>query len=184
LLCVGDDLQYFKGNCLWSNSLPHIRTKLLYSVERSDTVFNSKLIFVYVCVESGIRFKNAIDNMDEFSGYCADDSLYNADTYADELPYWNFQFDQPQLMVPYTLFDTPRGFNSGDQFFIYMKDSFDMLLAEGEYCPNMMSVGLHCRLAMTSSEDKMSNVARKAAYTEGSDGQSEAASIQSTTRTS
>jgi len=59
--------------------------------------------------------------MDEFSGYCADDSLYNADTYADELPYWNFQFDQPQLMVPYTLFDTPRGFHSGDQFFIYMK---------------------------------------------------------------
>jgi len=79
--------------------------------------------------------------------------LYNADTYADELPYWDYQFDQPQLMVPYTLdvndmrFATPQGFNSGDQFYTYMKDSFDLLYAEGEHRPKMMSVGLHCRLA-------------------------------------
>ena len=79
--------------------------------------------------------------------------LYNADTYADELPYWDYQFEQPQLMVPYTLdvndmrFATPQGFNSGDQFFTYMKDSFDLLYAEGEHHPKMMSVGLHCRLA-------------------------------------
>ena len=79
--------------------------------------------------------------------------IYNADTYADELPYWDYQFGEPQLMVPYTLdvndmrFATPQGFNSGDQFYTYMKDSFDMLLAEGEYSPKMMSVGLHCRLA-------------------------------------
>lgn len=79
--------------------------------------------------------------------------FYNADTYADELPYWDYQFDKPQLMVPYTLdvndmrFATPQGFNSGDQFYSYMKDSFDMLLSEGEYSPKMMSVGLHCRLA-------------------------------------
>ena len=56
-------------------------------------------------------------------------------------------------MVPYTLdvndmrFATPQGFNSGDQFFTYMKDSFDLLYAEGEHHPKMMSVGLHCRLA-------------------------------------
>ena len=79
--------------------------------------------------------------------------LYNADTYADELPYWDYQFDTPQLMVPYTLdandmrFATPQGFNSGDQFYSYLKDSFDMLYAEGEQAPKMMSVGLHCRLA-------------------------------------
>lgn len=79
--------------------------------------------------------------------------LYNADSYADELPYWDYQFDQPQLMVPYTLdvndmrFATPQGFNSGDQFFTYMKDSFDTLYAEGEHVPKMMSIGLHCRLA-------------------------------------
>ena len=79
--------------------------------------------------------------------------LYNADTYADELPYWDYQFEQPQLMVPYTLdvndmrFATPQGFNCGDQFYSYMKDSFDVLYAEGEQKPKMMSVGLHCRLA-------------------------------------
>ena len=79
--------------------------------------------------------------------------LYNSDTYADELPYWDYQFDTPQLMMPYTLdvndmrFATPQGFNSGDQFFSYMKDSFDLLYEEGEVSPKMMSVGLHCRLA-------------------------------------
>jgi len=78
--------------------------------------------------------------------------LYNADTYADELPYWDYQFDAPQLMVPYTLdvndmrFATPQGFNCGDQFFTYMKDSFDVLREEGAVNPKMMSVGLHCRL--------------------------------------
>jgi putative urate catabolism protein len=79
--------------------------------------------------------------------------IYNADTYADDLPYWDYQFETPQLMVPYTLdandmrFATPQGFNSGQQFFDYLKDSFDVLYAEGEECPKMMSVGLHCRLA-------------------------------------
>ncbi len=78
---------------------------------------------------------------------------YNADSYADDLPYWDYQFDTPQLMVPYTLdvndmrFTTPQGFNSGDQFFSYLKDSFDCLYAEGARRPKMMSVGLHCRLA-------------------------------------
>ncbi|NNE62211.1 MAG: allantoinase PuuE, partial [Woeseia sp.] len=78
---------------------------------------------------------------------------YNADSYADDLPYWDYQFDEPQLMVPYTLdandmrFATAQGFNSGGQFFEYLKDSFDVLYAEGEKKPRMMSVGLHCRLA-------------------------------------
>ena len=55
-------------------------------------------------------------------------------------------------MVPYTLdandmrFATSQGFNSGDQFYTYLKDSFDMLYAEGASAPKMMSVGLHCRL--------------------------------------
>jgi len=75
---------------------------------------------------------------------------YNADCYSDDLPYWNRSFDTPQLMVPYTLdandmrFATPQGFNSGQQFFDYLKDTFDVLHAEGS---KMMSVGLHCRLA-------------------------------------
>ena len=78
--------------------------------------------------------------------------VYVADTYADELPYYIEGPRGPQLIVPYTLdandmrFATPQGFNSGDQFFAYLKDSFDMLYAEGETAPKMMSVGLHCRL--------------------------------------
>jgi OHCU decarboxylase len=74
--------------------------------------------------------------------------LYTADSYADELPYW----EGPQLVVPYILdandmrFATPQGFNSGDQFYAYLKDTFDTLYAEGETAPKMMSVGLHCRL--------------------------------------
>ncbi|WP_439494017.1 allantoinase PuuE [Bosea sp. (in: a-proteobacteria)] len=78
--------------------------------------------------------------------------LYTADSYADELPYWLSGPKGPQLAVPYTLdandmrFATPQGFNSGDQFFAYLRDSFDLLYAEGETAPKMMSIGLHCRL--------------------------------------
>jgi len=74
---------------------------------------------------------------------------YNADSYADDLPYWDYTHSRPQLMVPYTLdandmrFATAQGFNSGQQFFEYLKDSFDVLYAEGS---RMLSVGLHCRL--------------------------------------
>ena len=76
--------------------------------------------------------------------------LYNADSYADDLPYWDQSFDEPQLLVPYTLdandmrFATAQGFNSGKQFYRYLKDTFRVLHAEGG---RMMSVGLHCRLA-------------------------------------
>ena len=75
---------------------------------------------------------------------------YNADSYADDLPYWDYSFEKPQLMVPYTLdandmrFASAQGFNSGQQFYDYLKDSFDVLHAEGG---RMMSIGLHCRLA-------------------------------------
>ncbi|WP_349367508.1 allantoinase PuuE [Salinarimonas sp.] len=79
--------------------------------------------------------------------------LYSADSYADDLPYWVSDGQgRPFLIVPYTLdandmrFATPQGFNAGDQFFSYLKDTFDLLHAEGESAPKMMSVGLHCRL--------------------------------------
>jgi OHCU decarboxylase len=79
---------------------------------------------------------------------------YVADSYADDLPYWVEAGGRDQLVVPYTLdandmrFATPQGFNSGDQFFAYLTDSFDALYAEGEAgAPKMMSIGLHCRLA-------------------------------------
>ena len=79
---------------------------------------------------------------------------YSADCYNDDLPYWVTGPDGPFLMVPYTLdvndmrFATPQGFNSGDQFERYLRDTFDQLYAEGTAGqPKMMSVGLHCRLA-------------------------------------
>ncbi len=79
--------------------------------------------------------------------------LYDADSYADDLPYWVEVGGTPHLVVPYTLdtndmrFATAQGFNSGEQFFQYLKDAFEVLYAEGETRPKMMSVGLHCRLA-------------------------------------
>ena len=79
--------------------------------------------------------------------------LYCADSYADDLPYWANVDGKRQLIVPYTLdandmrFATSQGFNSGDQFYAYLKDSFDVLYAEGQQgAPKMLSVGLHCRL--------------------------------------
>ena len=79
--------------------------------------------------------------------------LYDADSYADDLPYWvKTPTGKPHLVVPYTLdtndmrFASPQGFNSGEQFFNYLRDAFDVLYAEGENYPKMMSIGLHCRL--------------------------------------
>ena len=82
--------------------------------------------------------------------------VYDADDYSDDLPWYDTRYrdksGKPQLIVPYTLdandmrFATAQGFNSGDQFFAYLKDAFDVLYDEGNRTPRMMSVGLHCRL--------------------------------------
>ncbi|OOG70273.1 Uric acid degradation bifunctional protein [Ensifer sp. M14] len=98
-----------------------------------------------------------------YTGRCSDNTLdlvtetggfdYVSDSYADDLPYWHEHAGRHQLVIPYTLdtndmrFATPQGFNSGDQFFSYLKDSFDVLYAEGAAgAPKMLSIGLHCRL--------------------------------------
>ena len=79
--------------------------------------------------------------------------LYDADSYADDLPYWEMVNGKPHLVVPYTLdandmrFTTNQGFNTGEQFFTYLRDAFDLLYREGETAPKMMSVALHCRIA-------------------------------------
>jgi putative urate catabolism protein len=84
--------------------------------------------------------------------------LYDSDYYGDDLPLWMpvetaDGNSKPHLVVPYTLdnndmrFATAQGFNSGEQFYQYLRDAFDVLYAEGERAPKMMSVGLHCRLA-------------------------------------
>ena len=99
-----------------------------------------------------------------YTGRCSENTVslvaaaggfeYISDSYADDLPYWMDCGGHDQLIIPYTLdandmrFATPQGFNAGDQFFNYLKDSFDALYAEGVAGqPKMMSIGLHCRLA-------------------------------------
>jgi len=78
--------------------------------------------------------------------------LYSSDDYSDDLPFWIKKNDKGHLVVPYSLdvndmrFATAQGFNAGDQFYNYLKDSFDVLLAESEETPRMMSIGLHCRI--------------------------------------
>lgn len=79
--------------------------------------------------------------------------IYDADSYSDDLPYYETVNETQHLVVPYTLdtndmrFASPQGFNSGTQFYDYLKDAFDVLYAEGETHPKMLSIGLHCRLA-------------------------------------
>jgi len=92
---------------------------------------------------------NTVDLATEEDGFS-----YLSDAYNDDLPYWREHWRDPQLIIPYTLdcndmrFATANGFNNGDQFFTYLKDSFDLLYAEGENgSAKMMSIGLHCRLA-------------------------------------
>ncbi|PCJ90478.1 MAG: polysaccharide deacetylase [Hyphomicrobiales bacterium] len=91
---------------------------------------------------------NTVDLASDEGGFA-----YVSDSYADDLPYWHAHNGHQQLIVPYTLdandmrFATPQGFNSGDQFYTYLKDSFDALYAEGTAgSAKMMSIGLHCRL--------------------------------------
>jgi putative urate catabolism protein len=79
--------------------------------------------------------------------------LYSSDSYADDLPYWVNGAKGPHLIVPYTLdandmrFINGQGFGGGEEFFAYLRDTFDLLYEEGARAPKMMSVGLHCRLA-------------------------------------
>ena len=78
--------------------------------------------------------------------------MYDSDSYSDDLPYWEYRGKKKQLIIPYTLdnndmrFATNQGFNTGEHFYNYLKDSFDALYEEGKTNPKMMSVGLHCRL--------------------------------------
>ena len=92
--------------------------------------------------------ENTVDLVAEEGGFD-----YVSDSYADDLPYWYERDGKQQLVIPYTLdtndmrFASLQGFNSGDQFYTYLKDSFDALFEEGhEGAPKMLSIGLHCRL--------------------------------------
>lgn len=96
---------------------------------------------------TGRTSENTRNLVAEYGGF-----LYDADDYSDDLPFWSRMVERPHLVVPYTLdandmrFAAAQGFNSGDQFYAYLKDAFDTLYEEGVRSPKMMSVGLHCRL--------------------------------------
>jgi putative urate catabolism protein len=96
--------------------------------------------------------------------------LYDADDYSDDLPFWSRVEGRPHLIVPYTLEANDMrfsgtGLNTGEQFFSYLKDAFDVLYAEGETAPKMMSVGLHCRLV--GRPGKMAGLERFLRYAHG-----------------
>jgi putative urate catabolism protein len=98
---------------------------------------------------TGARSEHTTDLVAENGGF-----VYSSDSYADDLPYWIPGPHDPLLIVPYTLdandvrFAMTQGFNSGTQFFDYLRDSFDVLYAEGRRGrAKMMSVGLHCRIS-------------------------------------
>jgi putative urate catabolism protein len=95
----------------------------------------------------GRRSENTVRLVAEEGGF-----LYSQDSYADELPYWIGEAGAPLLMIPYTAdcndhrFSTSPGFDWGEPFFAYLRDTFDTLYEEGETTPRLMNVGLHCRL--------------------------------------
>jgi putative urate catabolism protein len=96
---------------------------------------------------TGRNSPNTRDLLIEQGGF-----VYDSDDYSDDLPFWVEVQGQAHLVVPYTLdindmrFASPQGFNSGEQFFTYLKDAFDVLYAEGVSTPKMLSIGLHGRI--------------------------------------
>nr|WP_073140915.1 allantoinase PuuE [Litoreibacter ascidiaceicola] len=120
-----------------------------------------------------------------YTGRCSENTVrlvtehggfdYVADSYADDLPYYVRYDGRDQLVVPYTLdcndmrFATPQGFNSGDQFEAYLRDSFDALYEEGsDGTPKMLSIGLHCRLI--GRPGRVQALKRFLAYVNGHEG--------------
>ena len=95
----------------------------------------------------GRRSENTIRLVAEEGGF-----VYSQDSYADELPYWVVESGKPLLLVPYTAdvndhrFTTSPGFDWGEPFFQYLRDTFDVLYADGADTPRAMAIGLHCRL--------------------------------------
>lgn len=94
--------------------------------------------------------------------------VYDADSYADDLPYYDTRHGRAQLIVPYSLetndmrFVAAQGFHTGEQFFTYLKDTFDVLYEEGATHPKMMSIGLHARIA--GRPGRSGSIARFAQY--------------------
>ena len=119
------------------------REHMKLAIKSIKRIFGKKPLGWY----TGRCSPNTLDLVMEEGGFS-----YCSDSYSDDIPYWVKKRNKKQLIIPYTLdnndmrFATNQGFNCGDQFFKYLKDSFDALYNEGKSNPKMMSVGLHCRL--------------------------------------
>ena len=120
------------------------RAHLLEAIEIQKRITGERPLGWY----TGRSSENTRDLVVEEGGF-----LYDADDYNDDIPFWTRVDGRAHLVVPYTLdcndmrFATAQGFNAGDQFFTYLKDSFDILYEESATSPKMLSIGLHCRLA-------------------------------------
>ena len=129
------DYQYIKK----SEEKKHMKM----AIETQKKIFGKRPLGWY----TGRCSPNTRDLVFEDGGF-----LYDSDSYSDDLPYWETRNNKRQLIIPYTLdnndmrFATNQGFNTGDHFYTYLKDSFDALYEEGKTYPKMMSVGLHCRI--------------------------------------
>ena len=129
------DYQYIKK----SEEKKHMKM----AIETQKKIFGKRPLGWY----TGRCSPNTRDLVFEDGGF-----LYDSDSYSDDLPYWETRNNKKQLIIPYTLdnndmrFATNQGFNTGDHFYSYLKDSFDALYEEGKTHPKMMSVGLHCRI--------------------------------------
>ena len=131
-----------------ANYVP-VTVSVTQSAQHGELQFATSAVTQNVTIEiAGSRGVNTLSLLLAEGGF-----LYSSDSYADDLPYWvRGANDKPHLIIPYTLdandmrFINPQGFENGDAFFAYLRDSFDVLYAEGERAPKMMSIGLHCRL--------------------------------------
>jgi putative urate catabolism protein len=129
------DYQYIKK----SEEKKHMKM----AIETQKKIFGKRPLGWY----TGRCSPNTRDLVFEDGGF-----LYDSDSYSDDLPYWETRNNKRQLIIPYTLdnndmrFATNQGFNTGDHFYSYLRDSFDALYEEGKTHPKMMSVGLHCRI--------------------------------------
>lgn len=129
-------------------SVEEERAHLRQAIDTLETLFGKKPLGWY----TGRDSPNTRRLVVEQGGF-----QYDSDYYGDDLPFWT-EVEcgdgnrKPHLIIPYTLdandmrFATPQGFNTAEQFYTYLKDSFDVLYEEGASAPKMMSIGMHCRL--------------------------------------
>ena len=120
------------------------RADLQLAIESQERVTGSRPLGFY----AGRASANTRRLVVEEGGF-----LYDSDSYADDLPYWDNNFGHAHLVIPYSLecndwqFETAAGFTAGQAYFEHLRDAFDVLYEEGEHTPKMMNIGLHCRLS-------------------------------------